>query len=276
LDTYETACGNATNFAGNIIEGCGLKWELADQCYSIKRIKMNEINSNWKSLYKLGEWVALLFILYSLTTMASLIVIGGQPKSALEGFTMLQESRLAGILRLDILTVFIMPLYYLLFFGFYIALTKSNPTTAIISLVFGFAGVTLFLATPSVFSWLALSDKFAAATDEAQKTLLFAAGETLLVSDMWHGTGAVIGGILMQTATTLLSITMLKSAAFGKSTAYVGIVTHGLDLLHLLVGLLIPAGGVILMMIAGPLYLIWFPLLARDFFRLGKTASNEV
>ena len=237
--------------------------------------KGENLNSNWKNLYKLGEWVALLFVLYSLITMASLIVIGGQPKSALEGFAMLQENRLAGILRLDILTVFIMPLYYLLFLGFYIALKKSNPMIAIISLVFGIAGVTLFLATPSVFSWLALSDKYAASISEAERTLLLAAGEAILASDMWHGTGALMGGILMQTATTLISIAMLKSAAFGKSTAYVGIVTHGLDLLHLLVGLLIPAGGVILMMIAGPLYLIWFPLLARDFFRLGKTASIE-
>jgi len=233
------------------------------------------LNSNWKNLYKLGEWVALLFILYSLITMASLIVIGGQPKSALEGFAMLQENRLTGILRLDVLTVFIMPFYYLLFLGLYIALKKSNPLIAIISLVFGIAGVTLFLATPSVFSWLALSDKYAASSSEAERTLLLAAGEAILASDMWHGTGALMGGILMQTATTLISITMLKSAAFAKSTAYVGIVTHGLDLLHILVGLLIPAGGVILMMISGPLYLIWFPLLARDFFRLGKTASNE-
>jgi len=237
--------------------------------------KGENLNSNWKNLYKLGEWVALLFILYSLITMASLIVIGGQPKSALEGFAMLQENRLTGILRLDVLTVFIMPFYYLLFLGLYIALKKSNPLIAIISLVFGIAGVTLFLATPSVFSWLALSDKYAASSSEAERTLLLAAGEAILASDMWHGTGALMGGILMQTATTLISITMLKSAAFGKSTAYVGIVTHGLDLLHLLVGLLIPAGGVILMMIAGPLYLIWFPLLARDFFRLGKTASIE-
>jgi hypothetical protein len=34
--------------------------------------------------------------------------------------------------------------------------------------------------------------------------------------------------------------------------------------------MLIPAAGVALMMAAGPLYRVWFPLLARDFFRLGK------
>jgi hypothetical protein len=172
---------------------------------------------------------------------------------------------------LDLLTVLVyMPLFYLLFLGIYVALKKTHLVSAAIAMLLGCAGVTLFLATPSAFSWLALSNKFTAATGEAQKTLFLAAGEAILVSDMWHGTGALIGGILMQIATTLFSIAMLSSNAFGKATAYVGVVTHGLDLAHLLVGFFIPAGGVILMMIAGPLYLIWFPLLARDFFRLGR------
>jgi hypothetical protein len=142
-------------------------------------------------------------------------------------------------------------------------------------MLLGCAGVTLFLATPSVFSWLALSDKFAAATGEAQKTLLLAAGEAILVSDMWHGTGAMIGAILIQVSTTLISIAMLSSNAFRKGTAYVGIATHGLDLARLLLGFFLPSVGFGLMAIAGTLYLVWFPLLARDFFRLSKNNSSK-
>ena len=178
-----------------------------------------------------------------------------------------------GLLRLDMLTVLAMPLYYLLFLGLYMAFKKTHAVFAIIALVLGFAGVTLFLATPSVFSWMALSDKFAVTASEVQKNLLLAAGETILASDMWHGTGAIIGGILIQIATTLFSIAMLSNSSFGKATAYVGVVTHGLDLAHLLFGFFIPTGGVILMMIAGPLYLVWFPLLARDFFRLARSST---
>jgi hypothetical protein len=236
---------------------------------------MSEIDFSWKSLYKMVGVTAVMLLVYSLITMIILIIIGGQPESAQEGFTLLQSNRVMGLLRLDLLTVLVMPLYYLLFLGLYVALKKTHAVYAAVAIVFGMAGVTLFLATPSVFSWLALSDKFAAATSEAQKTLLLSAGETILVSDMWHGTGALMGGVLMQTATTLFSIVMLSSKAFGKATAYVGVVTHGLDLAHILIGFFIPAGGVILMMIAGPLYLVWFPLLARDFFRLGKRNSNE-
>ena len=74
-----------------------------------------------------------------------------------------------------------------------------------------------------------------------------------MAADMWHGAGSVIGGLLWLVAALLLSVLMLKSDVFGKGTAYVGIVTHGLDLLYGLVGLFWAPAGVVLMAIAGPL-----------------------
>ena len=228
-------------------------------------------NDNWKSLYKASGWVAWILLAYSLVTMVILFILGTPPTTATETFKMLTENKFVGLLRLDLLTVLVyMPLFYLLFLGLYAALKKTHSVSAAIVMLFGCAGVTLFLATPSIFSWLALSDKFAATSSEAQKTLILAAGESLLVSDMWHGTGAVIGSILIQFATTLVSVAMLSSSAFGKSTAYVGVATHGLDLARLLLGFFIPSISFGLMAIAGTLYLVWFPLLARDFFRLGR------
>ena len=144
-------------------------------------------------------------------------------------------------------------------------------THAVVAALIGCDGVMLFLTTPSAFSWLPLSEKFAAAS-EAQKTLLLAAGESILASDMWHGTGALMGGLLLQTGTLLASLLMLRSNIFGKITGWLGVAMHGLDLLHILAGIFLPALGVVLMMIAGQLYLVWFPLLARDFFRLGKSS----
>ena len=230
-----------------------------------------DTNNSWKSLYKIGGWVAWILLAYSLVTMVILFALGTPPTTATETFKMLEENKFVGLLRLDLLTVSVyMPLFYLLFFGFYVALKKTHPVSAAIVMLLGCAGVTLFLATPSVFSWLALSERFVAATSEAQKTLLLAAGESLLVSDMWHGTGATIGSILIQFATTLVSIVMVSSNAFGKGTAYVGIATHGLDLARLLLGFFIPSLSFGLMAVAGTLYLVWFPLLARDFFRLAR------
>jgi len=246
--------------------------KMSTQAQTITTYSLTAKESGWKSLCKLSGAAALILLVYSLATMVLLVMIGGQPETVQEGFGMLQENRLVGLLRLDVLTVFVMPLYYVLFLSLYLALQKTNPIYVALAALLGIAGVTMFLSTPSVLSWLALSDKFAAAGTEAQRGQLLAAGEAILASDMWHGTGAVMSGLLVQTATLAMSIFMLRSSTFSKLTAWVGIVMHGLDLLHVLVGFFAPMAGAVLMWVAGPLYLVWFPLLARDFFKIGRNS----
>jgi hypothetical protein len=224
--------------------------------------------ANWSALYILGGIVATILLVYALVTMVLLIVIGGQPKTAAEGFALLQKNRVIGLLRLDILIFVIMPLYYPLFLALYAALRETHLAYASLATLLAFAGITLVLATPSALSFAALGDRFAVATTEAQKSQFLAAGEAILASDSWHGTGASVGGVLAQTAGVLVSIIMLGNPSFRGATAYVGIVTHGLDLAHILLGFFFPKLGVILMSIAGPLYLVWFPLLALDLLRL--------
>jgi hypothetical protein len=231
-------------------------------------IDSTDLNSSHKTTFLLGGLSSMILIVYSLATMLIMVFIGSPPETITECFTMLSENRFFGLLRLDILTVFIMPLYYLLFYSIYIAIKKTNNEIATISTILIFAGLTLFLATPSVFSYLNLSDKYAITTSEVQKNQILAAGEAILASDMWHGTGAIIGGLLLQTGALLISLAMLKSNVFSKITAYTGIFTHGLDLAHIVVGFFLPTVGVILMAIAGPFYLLWFPLVGLRLFKL--------
>lgn len=226
--------------------------------------------SSQKTVYLLGGVACIILIAYSLTTLLIMTIIGGPPETIEQAFSILQDNKLHGLLRLDILTVFVMPLYYLLFYSLYIALKKTDPALVNISIVLAFAGVTLFLATPSVFSYLYLSDKFVTATSDIQKNQILAAGESILASDMWHGTGAKIGGLLLQTGALIISIVMLRTNIFNRLTAMTGIVTHGLDLLHIIIGFFLPALGNILMFIAGPLYLLWFPLVGVRLFKLRK------
>jgi hypothetical protein len=231
---------------------------------------MKKDNNKDRLLYQLGGFTCVILILYSLVTMLIMVGIGKPPETIEECFLMLSENRFQGLLRLDILTVFVMPLYYLLFYSIYLALKDSDKDLAAISTIFVFAGLTLFLATPSVFSYLHLSDMYAEATSEKEKSLLIAAGQAILASDMWHGTGAKIGGILIQLGAFMLSFIMLKGTVFNKLTAYTGIFTHGLDLAHIIVGFFLPTVSVILMAIAGPLYLLWFPLIGMRLFKLKK------
>jgi hypothetical protein len=231
---------------------------------------VNESKNNREGIHNMGGVTALILLAYCLATMVLVFTLGGPPATAQETFDMLRANRLVGLLRLDVLTTMVMPLYYLLFASLYAALRKTHGDTAKLAAILGCAGLTLFLASPSFTSWLTLSDKFATATGEAQKTLLLAAGETIMATDMWHSSSALVGGLLLQTSTLLISILMLRGSVFGKATGWVGVFTHGLDLLHIPALLFAPAIGVVLMITGGTLYLAWFPLLARDFFRLAK------
>ena len=221
-----------------------------------------------KTVYWLGGTSCFVLLVYSLATLLIMSLVGGPPETIEQTFSILQDNKLAGLLRLDILTVFVIPLYYLLFYGLFVALKNTDHAVSTISMILAFAGVTLFLATPSVFSYLYLSDKFAITNSDFQKNQLLAAGESILASDMWHGSGAKIGGLLLQTGALLISIVMLRSNVFNRSTAITGIATHGLDLAHILIGFFAPAFGNIIMFIAGPLYLIWFPMVGLRLYKL--------
>ena len=232
-------------------------------------------DTTWHSLYKLCGVAAIIFIVYSLITMVQMVGIGGMPTTAEEGFVLLQENRMAGLLRLDILTLFTLPLYYLLFFGLYGALRRTNEVYATLAILLGCVGLTLVLATPSALSFVTLSDRFAAAATEAQRAHFLAAGEAMLASDLWHGSGARLGGLLLQIAWVLTSVVMLGNRNFGRFTTYTGLVAHGVDLARILLGFFFSVLDIPLMAIAGPLYLVWFPLLARDLFRLSKQSAKE-
>jgi hypothetical protein len=227
-----------------------------------------------KSLCKAGGIASFVFIFYSLITMVILTVFGGQPTTAIESFSLLQTNRILGLLRMDLLTVIFMPLYFLIFLGIFLALNGRNSAWSIIALISVFMGITLLLATPSLFSMLNLSDKYAMATTETQRSQLIAAGEAILASDMWHGTGAIIGGFLIQISALIFSFVMLRGKVFNKFTAYVGIITHGLDFAHLIFLLVIPTIGIVLMTIAGTLYLLWLPLIGVRLIQIGNDGSG--
>ena len=221
-----------------------------------------------RTVHRIGGIACFVLLGYSLATLLIMSLIGGPPETIEQTFSILQDNKIAGLFRLDILTVFVMPLYYLLFYSLYIALKDADHAISTISMILAFAGVTLFLATPSVFSYLHLSDKFASASSDFQRNQLVAAGESIIASDMWHGTGAKIGGVLLQTGALLISVLMLRSNVFNRATAITGIATHGLDLTHIIIGFFSPAFGNILMFIAGPLYLIWFPMVGLRLFKI--------
>lgn len=63
---------------------------------------------------------------------------------------------------------------------------------------------------------------------------------------------------------------MFRSNAFSSIIAILGIIAHGLDLLHIIVAPILPDVSVVLMIIGGTFYLPWFLLLGIRLLKLAK------
>jgi hypothetical protein len=225
-------------------------------------------------LYRGAAVAAFVQLACTLTTITVVFTLGGEPTTAEEYFTVLQQDRLVGLLRMDFASLINVTLYPVIAFGAYAALRRVNALYAALATALVFLGVAMSLATHSAFSVLALSDQYALATTELQRSQLLTAGAAVIATDWWHSTGGLLAGIFMQGGIVLLSWVMLRSTAFGKLTAYAGMISNGLDWLHIGVGLVLPGVAAGLLMIGGLVYLVWFPLLGRDLWRLGRRTNR--
>jgi hypothetical protein len=229
---------------------------------------------NLKSLYNIGAAAALLQLAVLLGMIVIIATLGPRPASPQEYFAAFQANRIAGLLRTDLTSLVMIGLYLLTFPALYAALRQVNPAWTALAALFTFAAVITCFATNSSFSMLYLSDQYAAAAGAVERSQLLAAGEAVIAADMWNSSGAYLAGILLQGAGMILSIVMLKSKDFSKVTAYAGLLGNGFDLAQHVLHPFAPGLSAILIQLAGPFYLVWFPMLGRDLFRLGRVHSK--
>jgi hypothetical protein len=219
---------------------------------------------------RVGAISAFILLVYCIEMIVQISVLGGQPSSAAEAFQLLESNKFVALLRMDLPTIFVLPLYYFLFLALSAVCFRTDGVKSILSAVLVFAGVTLALATPMALSMVPLSDKYAAATTDSARQQFLAAGEAILASDMWHSTGAYVGGLMVQVGAVLICLVMMKNRSFGKVAGSLGVAAHGIDLVHLIFMAVLPKVGAVFMMIAGPLYPVWFWFVGRDLLRVAR------
>lgn len=226
--------------------------------------------ANWKPLYKFGGIAALLQLAIVLALIIITAALGAKPTGVQEYFAVYQANKLVGLLRDDFSSLLLVAMYLFTFPALYYALRRVNAAAVTLATLFTFIAVAVCFAAQSSFSLIYLSDQYAAAANEAQRAALLAAGEAILAADMWHSSGAYMSGILLQGAGIIISLVMLRSKDFSKVTAWAGLLANAFDLGQHLLHPFAPSVSSVLMMIMGPFYFVWFPMLARDLLKLGK------
>jgi hypothetical protein len=227
----------------------------------------------WKALYKSGGIAALAQIGCAIASSIIAFGVGVEPITAEEYFTILGQDRVAGLLRLDFTTMFNVLLFTLTSFAIFAALPRKIKMYAGLGAALVFVGVALGLAKHSAFSMIHLAAQYAAATTEAQKTMLMAAGEAVVASDWWNSTGGFFSGLFLQGGMAYLSLLMLRGKTFSKGAALSGLLGNGLDWVHVLVNLVLPGVADVMLYVGGVFYVAWYILLGRDLLRLGKQAE---
>lgn len=244
----------------------------------MKESILETASSKQTSLYKLGGTAALLAVLIALTDIAlTFFPAGAEPPgtmTAIDWFRLFQDNWFFGLRNLGLLpNILTLVLLIPLFLALYMVHRYSNSAFGGLALILALVGTAIYLSNNAAFPMLALSAKYAAATTEAQRTLLAAAGEAILARGEDFTPGAFTGFLLVEIAGAAISLVMLRGGIFSKATAYTGILGGAFMSIFTIWSTFIPVlfeVAMILAILGGLCYIAWYLLTARKLFQLGS------
>jgi hypothetical protein len=226
----------------------------------------------YKSLYKLGGVAA---FLVGVLTLGEVIGFAfyPQPGTVSDWFMLFQGNKIIGLLDFWGLEVLMYIMFTIVFLALYVALRKANESWMAIALTFALLGIGIFFATNNPISMLSLSNQYAAATTDAQRSTFLAAGQALLTNTNQRAVGGFnMGFFLVSFAGLIISSVMLWSNYFSRLIAYIGILAFALSLADYLRQALTSSVIITLLVILpNVLFLVvWFVLVGRRLYRLGR------
>jgi hypothetical protein len=217
---------------------------------------------SWRTLYR-AAGVAALATAVLVPIQLAVFMAYPFPETVTGWFQLLQDNPLAGLVDLDLLLVVDNVLLVVIALALYVALRPTSPSVTTMATGLWLLAVVLFIASNPSLELLALSDRFAAATSQAQRSAAVAAGEALLAG--WDGTAFQVGYVLGQLAGIMIGLVMLRSALFGRAVPYTLIAGNVVGF-----GLYLPTVGLTVSAFSGLVLWAWYLLVARRFFRLER------
>ncbi|RPI84323.1 MAG: DUF4386 family protein, partial [Chloroflexi bacterium] len=145
----------------------------------------------------------------------------------------------------------------------YFTLKNVSPSFTALYAALNLVCVLAFIVARPVFEMLSLSDGYAAATTDVQRSSFLILGQSLV--NTFHGTAFHVSYILGSLSGLIISLVMLKSRIFSKNTAYFRIASSICDF-----GLYVPGIGMYISMFSVIFLFIWNIMIARRLLQLGR------
>ena len=228
-------------------------------------------NPKWRDLYRIGYLSTLAMLVGIILAVAAFFIWPYTPGDTTieQTLTSLNENVIGGLAAIDTSVILVVPIMFLQWTAMYVALKHINESYALIALIFGLIGGTLWLVDRPAMEMVALSHEYAEAMTLTAQQHFLAAAEA--VHSLFNGTAWFLSQFFINISGIILEIMMFQHPMFRKSTAIAGLVLSGLGLLFWIPGL-----GPILSLIATIGGIVWYILMARDFYRIFKATSKAV
>jgi hypothetical protein len=225
-------------------------------------------DGRWLDLYRVGGWSCFILAAMIVFAIAAYFIWPYTPGfTSLEAIlTTLHENRVSGLMSLDLVMVLMSPLTIIPSLALYVALKRVNESYALIALALGLTGIVLCFVDRPLVEMVALSDLYAAATTDAARQQILAAGEAFHV--MFNGTAWVLWNFFLCLSYMINEVLMLRGGGFRKSTAYLGLVLSVSGL-----GFWLPGIGTRLSLLGTAGGVAWYVLMGTDLLRLAGGAK---
>lgn len=207
-------------------------------------------------------------------------------------FELLQRSRILGLAYLHVFDLVHYVLGTVVFLALNILLKRSRKSAMEVAILLAILGIAVYLSSHTALSLLSLSEQWPSAQTKAERNQLLGSGEALLALNRFSapgvhpGSGGYLSLLLVALAGMISSAVMLGTGFFPRTTAYIGLLAGGLDLIYCLAYLVLPGveGGLLSVMFipaAGLCWFLWHILVGWRLLRLGasgqkKTKQDEV
>lgn len=219
-------------------------------------------DGSWLTLYRAAGAAALVTALL-IPAQIAVFVAFPFPDTVAGWFELVREHPVAGLVDLDLLLVVDNVLLVVIALAVYVALRRVDPSVTLLSTGLWLLAIAMVIAANPSIEMLALSSRFAEATTAAERAAPLAAGEALLAA--WEGTAFQVSYIVGQVAGIMIGLVMLRTDRFGRAVPATLIVGNVVGF-----GYYLPTVGLALSAFAGVILWVWYLLIARRFFQLGR------